>query len=155
MRAFPVSEINGDIRALLDIMEKIMRSESGAGLAAPQIGVLLRVLVFVEIKKGEPGVVYKMINPKIVSKSDFTVSIEEACLSVQGANGPVFVDVMRPESVVVEWTGENGELATKEFGGFAARAVQHELDHLDGVLFIDHLSSVKREMVIRKVKKRK
>ena len=152
MQAAPVREINNDVRALLDIMEKIMCTESGAGLAAPQVGVLARMLVFVEERGGE---VFKAINPKIISRSENTVFINEGCLSIQGADGPVFTDVERPESVVVEWTNENGELVTKEFGGFASRVIQHEMDHLDGTLFIDHLSSVKREMIMRKVKKRK
>ena len=155
MRAEPVREINDDVRSLLAKMEDIMRSEMGAGLAAPQVGILLRMLIFVEIKKGGTGGLYKMLNPKIVASSDSTVAIEEGCLSVQGENGPVFVNVLRPESVVVEWTDENGALMKKEFGGYAARAVQHEIDHLDGILFVDRLSSVKREMVMRKVKKRK
>jgi peptide deformylase len=155
-KSAPVAEVDGEIRAALDEMEQIMRAESGAGLAAPQVGVLKRMLIFMEIRKrGEPGIVYKIINPKIVSRSEKTCVIEEGCLSVQGPSGPVFAGVERPESVVVEWTDENGARREKEFGGFAARALLHEIDHLDGILFIDYLSSAKREMVMRKVKKRK
>ena len=155
-RAIPVVEINDDIRETLSTMEKIMLEERGAGLAAPQVGILLRMLVFLELdKKGNPSLIYKCINPKIISHSNNNVVMEEACLSIQGPNGPVFTNVERPESVVIEWKDENGILQTKEFHGYASRAVQHEIDHLDGVLFIDYLSSAKREMVMRKVKKKK
>jgi peptide deformylase len=155
-KAEPVEKVTDEIRETLDEMEKIMRAESGAGLAAPQVGILKRMLVFMEIKKrGDEGIVHKIINPKIISESEKTCVIEEGCLSVQGPNGPVFAGVERPESVVVEWTDENGEEQARKFGGFAARALLHEIDHLDGILFIDYLSSAKREMVMRKVKKRK
>ncbi|MDR3208369.1 MAG: peptide deformylase [Rickettsiales bacterium] len=154
-KAAPVSEVNDGIRATLDKMERTMRAENGAGLAAPQVGVLLRMLVFADIGKRGSGVVYKIINPKIVSRSEKQIVIDEACLSIQGPNGPVFADVRRPESVLVEWTDETGRTRREEFGGYASRAIQHEMDHLDGILFIDYLSSAKREMVMRKVKKRK
>ncbi|MDR1071296.1 MAG: peptide deformylase [Rickettsiales bacterium] len=152
-KASPVAEVNGEIRALLDKMEKIMREENGAGLAAPQVGILLRMLVFVDVESR--GAAYKIINPKILSKSETLAAIEEGCLSIQGPNGPVFAVVERPETVLVEWTDENGGTRRQEFGGYASRAIQHEMDHLDGILFIDYLSSAKREMVMRKVKKRK
>jgi peptide deformylase len=154
--AAPVEKITDDVRRTLDMMERIMRGESGAGLAAPQVGILKRMLVFMEIKKrGEAGIAHRVINPKILSRSEKKRLMEEGCLSVQGPNGPVFANVERPESIVVEWTDENGERQKKEFGGLAARALLHEIDHLDGVLFIDYLSSAKREMVMRKVRKRK
>ena len=154
--AKPVVKIDDNLRQVLNEMELIMNNERGAGLAGPQVGILQRILVFVDIDKyGEKGQVYKVINPSIISKSNKTVSLEEGCLSIQGPDGPVFSNVERPESVVVEWTDENGNHQEKEFSGFSGRAVQHEIDHLDGVLFIDYLSSIKREMVIRKAKKRK
>ena len=155
-KAKPVDVIDDNVRDVLDQMEKIMRGERGAGLAAPQVGVLKRMLVFMEFeKRGGKGIVHKCVNPKIVSLSKELVIIEEACLSIQGLGGPVFANVERPESVVIEWTDETGAIRKKEFSGFASRAVQHEIDHLDGILFIDYLSSAKREMVMRKVKKRK
>jgi peptide deformylase len=153
-KAQPVAVIDDNVRAILAEMEKVMRAERGAGLAAPQVGILSRMLVFMEID-GDESVVHRLINPKIISRSESRVVINEACLSVQGPNGPVFADVERPESIVVEWTDENGATQTREFSGFASRAIQHEIDHLDGVLFIDYLSSAKREMVMRKVKKKK
>jgi peptide deformylase len=155
-KAWPVPEVNGDVRKALDKMERIMRAENGAGLAAPQVGLMLRMLVFVEIeKRDDTAVVYKMVNPKIISRSASLVDMDEGCLSIQGPDGPVFANVRRPESVVVEWTDTDGTRKRREFSGYASRAVQHEIDHLDGILFIDYLSSAKREMVMRKVKKRK
>ena len=153
--AAPVREINDDVRAQLSAMEKLMREESGIGLAAPQVGISKRMLVFIELDEtGERKNVYKIINPKIVSRSEEFIELEEGCLSVQGPNGPVFAPVSRPKSVTVEWTDENGAHMIRDFDGFAARAIQHEMDHLDGILFIDYLSTVKREMVMKKVKKR-
>jgi peptide deformylase len=154
-KAAPVAKVDDKIREILSEMEKIMRAESGAGLAAPQVGILKRMLIFLEIEKhGEKITVYKCVNPKIISCSEKRVAIDEGCLSVQGPDGPIFAGVDRPESVVAEWIDENGAMQKKEFSGYAARAIQHEIDHLDGILFIDYLSSAKREMVMRKVKKR-
>ena len=151
-RAAPVEKIDGEILRVLSDMEKILEDESGAGLAAPQVGIPLRMLLFAEQRGGK---IFKAINPKILSKSEEKIVMSEGCLSVQGPDGPVFADVERPESVVAEWTDETGAARKKEFSGFAARVLQHEIDHLDGVLFVDYLSSAKREMVMRKVKKRK
>ena len=96
-----------------------------------------------------------MINPKIISKSEETCVMEEGCLSVLGADGlPVYSNVRRPESVTVEWTNENGNKVQTQMSGVLARIVQHETDHLDGVLFVDYLSGAKREMLMRKVNRR-
>ncbi|MDR2769857.1 MAG: peptide deformylase [Rickettsiales bacterium] len=152
--AAPVPVVDDSIRGMLGQMEKIMRAESGAGLAAPQVGKPVRALVFIELKKrGEAGTVHKIINPKIIRASEKKCRMEEGCLSIQGTDGPVFADVERPESVEVEYLDEHGQKHAREWSGFAARAVLHEIDHLDGILFIDHLSSAKREMIMRKVKK--
>lgn len=150
----PVVEITPEMRKIMDEMVEMMESEKGVGLAAPQVGISSRFVVIKEIKgRGDKGTIIKMINPRIVSYSDDLVEMEEGCLSVLGPDGPVYANVVRPDAVVAEWMDENGTPQTKKFSGFSARIVQHELDHLDGVLFIDHLSSVKREMVMRKVKK--
>ena len=149
----PVDDINGDILQNLDEMVEMMRAQSGVGLAAPQVGITKRFLVMMNPENEQ---VFKMINPKILSRSEKTVVIEEGCLSVLGGdNLPVYADVARPETVVVEWTDEQGKKQTAEMSGMCARIVQHETDHLDGVLFIDYLSPVKREMVMRKVRRRK
>lgn len=97
-----------------------------------------------------------MINPKILTRSDALCTMEEGCLSVLGNdNLPVYANVTRPESVDVEWTDENGKILRAKMSGLPARIVQHETDHLDGVLFIDYLSPVHRQMLMRKVRKRK
>lgn len=148
-----VVDITAQLQAVLDEMTQMMREQNGVGLAAPQVGILQRFIVMMD---PDTETVYKMINPRIVSKSDKTINMEEGCLSVLGPdNLPVFAHVVRPESVVVEWTDETGKKCAAEMSGVPARIVQHETDHLDGVLFIDHLASVRREMVMRKVRKRK
>lgn len=148
-----VADITPELLGTLDEMVEMMRAQNGVGLAAPQVGVLQRFLVMMD---PDTETVYKMINPRIVSHSDKTANMEEGCLSVLGPdNLPVFAYVTRPASVVVEWTDETGAACAAEMSGVPARIVQHETDHLDGVLFIDHLASVRREMVMRKVRKRK
>ena len=147
----PVESITPDLLATMDEMVEMMREQNGVGLAAPQVGILSRFLVMMD---PDTETVYKMINPKIVSYGDKHCTMEEGCLSVLGNDGlPVFANVSRPESVVVSWTDENGENKTAQMSGLPGRIVQHETDHLDGKLFIDYLSPIKREMLMRKVKK--
>ena len=145
----PVDDITPELLKTMDEMEKMMREQNGVGLAAPQIGVTQRFLVMMD---PETERVYRMINPKIISKSAETCIMEEGCLSVLGAdNLPVYANVCRPSGVNVEWTDEHGNKKSAELSGTVARIVQHETDHLDGILFVDYLSGVKREMVMRKV----
>lgn len=148
-----VDEITPSLCATLNEMADMMREQNGVGLAAPQVGILSRFIVMMD---PDTETVYKMINPRIVSFSDKTCDMEEGCLSVLGAdNLPVFSHVVRPASVVVEWTDPSGKKCGAEMSGLPARIVQHETDHLDGKLFIDYLSPVRREMVMRKVRRRK
>lgn len=145
----PVADITPAILNTMDEMVKMMHEQNGVGLAAPQVGITQRFLVMMD---PETNVVYRMINPEIVFKSDETCVMEEGCLSVLGPDGlPVYSNVRRPESVDVKWTDENGKEMSACMSGVPARIVQHETDHLDGVLFIDYLSGVKREMLMRKV----
>ena len=147
----PVENITPEILTTLDEMVAMMREQNGVGLAAPQVGILSRFLVMMD---PDSETVYKMINPRIISASNNTCTMEEGCLSVLGNDGlPVFANVTRPESVIVEWTDEAGNKKTAQMSGVPARIAQHETDHLDGKLFIDHLSPVRREMLMRKVKK--
>ena len=149
----PVENITPDVLAALDEMAEMMREQNGVGLATPQVGIARRFLVMMD---PDTETVYKMINPRIVSFSDETCRMEEGCLSVLGPdNLPVFAHVTRPAAVVVEWTDERGQKQGAEMSGIPARIVQHETDHLDGRLFIDLLAPVRREMVMRKVRKRK
>ena len=149
----PVDAITPEILRNMDEMVKMMSEQNGVGLAAPQVGVLQRFLVMMNPDTNE---VFKMINPVILSRSDETVVMEEGCLSVLGPDGlPVYANVTRPAVVTVEWTDVDGNRRAAEMSGLPARIVQHETDHLDGILFIDYLSPVKREMVMRKVRRRK
>ena len=148
----PVSDITPELIRTMDEMVNMMKDQNGVGLAAPQVGFKQRFLVMMDPESCE---IYRMINPTILSKSDATCVMEEGCLSVLGPDGlPVYSNVRRPESVEVEWTDENGDKKTAKMTGVPARIVQHETDHLDGILFIDYLSGVKREMVMRKVRRR-
>ena len=148
----PVSDITSELLSTMDEMVKIMQSQNGVGLAAPQVGITKRFLVMMD---PDTNVIYRMINPEIISRSDETCVMEEGCLSVLGADGlPVYAHVRRPSSVVVEWTDETGAKKTAQMAGTIARIVQHESDHLDGILFVDYLSGVKREMLMRKVNRR-
>ncbi|MBQ8294313.1 MAG: peptide deformylase [Alphaproteobacteria bacterium] len=149
----PVDKITPEILDVLDQMVDMMVAQNGVGLAAPQVGILSRFLVMMD---PDTEIIYKMINPKILSRSTDTTNMEEGCLSVLGSdNLPVYAHVSRPSSVVVEWTDENGTVQTAQMSGVPARIVQHETDHLDGKLFIDYLSPVRREMLMRKVRRRK
>ena len=149
----PVEHITDDILATLDEMVAMMDEQNGVGLAAPQVGILSRFLVMMD---PDSETVFRMINPEIVSYGSDTCTMEEGCLSVLGNDGlPVFANVTRPSSVVVRWTDETGADKMAEMSGLPARIVQHETDHLDGKLFIDYLSPVRREMLMRKVKKLK
>ncbi|MBQ9540492.1 MAG: peptide deformylase [Alphaproteobacteria bacterium] len=149
----PVDEINDELRATMDTMVAMMREQSGVGLAAPQVGITRRFLVMMT---PDDEKIFKMINPRIVSYGDKTCTMEEGCLSVLGGdNLPVYANVTRPESVVVEWTDETGKQLSAEMSGVPARIVQHETDHLDGKLFIDYLSGARREMVMRRVRRHK
>ena len=145
----PVEKIDADLLQTLDTMVDMMREQSGVGLAAPQVGITKRFLVMMTPDN-------EKINPQITSHSEKTCVMEEGCLSVLGGdNLPVYANVTRPESVTVEWTDENGQHMSAEMSGIPARIVQHETDHLNGVLFIDYLSGARREMVMRKVRRHK
>lgn len=151
----PVGKIDSNVLGTLREMVVMMEQQNGVGLAAPQIGVLQRFLVMkCKMGKDKEPQVYKMINPSISEMSEEIIEMEEGCLSVLGPDDmPVFADVKRPKSVNVDWTDETGEKHSQRLSGYAARIVQHETDHLDGILFIDYLSSAKRAMVMAKVNK--
>lgn len=147
----PVDNITPELLLTMDEMVDMMREQNGVGLAAPQVGILSRFLVMMD---PDSETVYRMINPRIISYGSDTCTMEEGCLSVLGNDGlPVFANVSRPDSVVVEWTDEAGDKKMAQMSGTPARIVQHETDHLDGKLFIDYLSPLRREMLMRKVKK--
>jgi len=132
-------------------MLETMYDAPGIGLAAPQIGILDRVIVMDCAREEEEPRPLVMFNPKIVAASDDTNVYEEGCLSIPEQ----YAEVTRPKIVQVEWMDTNGNAQSEEFDGLWATCVQHEIDHLDGKLFIDHLKPLKRQMITRKMQKLK
>ncbi len=145
----PVKEITDQLRKTLDDMLETMYAAPGVGLAAPQVGLLKRMVVIDVTRDDEPKKPYKMINPVITAHSEETTVHDEGCLSVPEQYAPV----ERFETVTVEYTDENGTKQTLNADGLLAICIQHELEHLEGTLFIDHLSKVKRDMIVRRVEK--
>ena len=133
-------------------MVDIMLSAPGVGLAANQIGILKKI-VSVNIRDEEKKTdnIYVLFNPKIKSYSKDKVSMEEGCLSLPKQ----YADIERSESITVEYINEKNEIVEEKKNGFEARVLQHEIDHLSGKLFVDYLSSLKRNMIIRRVQKLK
>ena len=145
-----VGEITPEIRALAADMLETMYDAPGVGLAAPQVGVMKRVLVMDCIKDGPPQPM-ALINPTVVWSSEDTSTYEEGCLSIPDQ----YAEVKRPASVRVAWTDLDGAAQERDFVGLWATCVQHEIDHLDGKLFIDYLGPLKRQMITRKMEKLK
>src|SRR6267378_6452319 len=145
----PIETVDTDVRQLMDDMLETMYAAPGIGLAAPQVGVLKRVIVLdidrEEVKTG-PLV---LANPEIIEVSDEDVSYEEGCLSVPEH----YSDVVRPAKVRVRYLDREGAQHELACEGLLATCVQHEIDHLDGILFIDHISALKRNMILRKLLK--
>jgi peptide deformylase len=140
----PVERIDDSILKLLDEMAEVMYQKDGVGLAAPQVGVSKRILV-ADIGDG----LLHMINPEIIRKDGEEKTVEEGCLSFPG----IRLDISRPESVVVSSLNEKGERVEIKAEGMWARVFQHEIDHLDGVLFIDRINSLQRVLLRPKLKK--
>jgi len=146
----PVAEITDEVRRLAADMLETMYAAPGIGLAAPQVGVTRRVLVMDCIKDGPPEPMV-LINPVTVWESEDVSTYEEGCLSIPEQ----YADVKRPASVTVRWTDLEGAAQERTFEGLWATCVQHEMDHLDGKLFIDYLGPLKRQMITRKMEKLK
>ncbi len=147
----PVESVDAEIRALVADMIETMYDADGIGLAAIQVGVAKRVLVMdIDQRDGEknPRV---FINPVITWASEETETMEEGCLSVP----EIWDDVERPKAIKAEYLDGEGNTQTLEADGLLAVCLQHEMDHLDGVLFLDHLSKLKRSMALRKLTKAK
>ena len=142
-----VGAVTDEIRALIDDLFETMRAAKGVGLAANQIGVARRVAV-VDIGEEDPPPLV-LINPVIVERGEEDETAEEGCLSIP----EIFGDVTRQLRVVVEALDQDGKRSRTEAHGYKARAIQHEIDHLDGILFLDHLSAVKRGLLLSKWKK--
>ena len=143
-----VDAITPDIDRLIDDMIETMYAAPGVGLAATQVGLPLRVFV-VDISVGrDPNGLITMINPEFVERDGVQLE-EEGCLSVPGFNATV----MRPMRAVVKGLDRHGERLQIEGTGLLARAFQHEMDHLDGALFVDRLRGIKRDLIVRKIQK--
>lgn len=145
----PVEAINSDIKKLAQDMFETMYDAPGIGLAAIQIGVPLKMLVIDLAKEDEPKAPQIFINPEVVAKSDERSVYEEGCLSIPD----YYAEVERPASVTVRFIDGNGKEQEVQADGLLATCLQHEIDHLNGVLFIDYISKLKRDMVVRKFKK--
>jgi len=135
---------------LAEEMMDIMIRAPGVGLAANQIGVLKKIVTInIQDKEKNLEKKYVLFNPKIIFSSKETVIMEEGCLSIPEQ----FADIERPKEIIVEYTSEKKKLVKKRIDGVEARVLQHEIDHLSGKLFVDYLSSLKRNIMIKKVKK--
>lgn len=145
----PVERIDDPLRKLADDMLETMYEAPGIGLAAIQIGEPLRMLVIDLAKEDEKPAPQVFINPEIVSRSDERSVYEEGCLSIP----EYYAEVERPASVLVRFLDRDGKEQEIDADGLLATCVQHEIDHLNGVLFIDHISKLKRDMVVKKFKK--
>ena len=146
-KAAIVKPVDDAVRTLVDDLFETMRAARGVGLAANQIGVARRVAV-VDVGEDDPPSLV-LINPVIVERGDGLETAEEGCLSIPD----IFGDVERHARVVVEALDRDGRSYRAAATGYKARAIQHEIDHLDGILFLDHLSAVKRGLLVAKWKK--
>ncbi|WP_174234491.1 peptide deformylase [Sulfitobacter sp. SK012] len=148
----PVVDLTDELRSLADDMLSTMYDAPGVGLAAPQVGVLSRLIVLDCVKaEGETPRPLIMFNPKIVGVSEEMNTYEEGCLSIPEQ----FADVTRPAEVEVTWMDRDGKEMREEMDQLWATCVQHEIDHLDGKLFIDHIKPLRRQMITRKMVKLK
>ena len=160
-RSEPVKEVNDEIKKLAEDMLETMYANNGIGLAAVQVGVMKRVIV-VDVEWGssryegddketKPGKPIVLINPEIVGESDDISTYNEGCLSFPDQ----YSEVTRPEVVTIRYLDKDGKEQTKKVDGLLATCIQHEIDHINGVVFVDHISKLKRDMILRKLKKAK
>ncbi|MDH4439254.1 MAG: peptide deformylase [Rhizobium sp.] len=145
----PVERVDSELNQLVDDMLETMYEAPGIGLAAVQVGVPRRLLVIDLAKEGEEPAPLVFINPKVIRSSDDRSSYEEGCLSIPD----YYAEVERPAAITVTSLDRTGKEVTTEADGLLATCLQHEIDHLEGVLFIDHISRLKREMVIKRFTK--
>ena len=147
--ASPVEKITNATKRLLDDMAETMYNAPGIGLAGPQIGELQRLIVMDCSRDDETDELWQMINPVIIQSSEESSILEEGCLSIPGHSS----EVTRPDWVELKFIDINGKQQEIRAEGLLAACIQHEIDHLNGILFIDHISKLKRDMIWRKVLK--
>jgi peptide deformylase len=150
-KAEPVAQVDARLRKLMDDMLETMYIAPGIGLAAPQVGVLERVIVLDLAHEGEQPQPLRMANPELLWVSDEDAVYNEGCLSVPEH----YADVTRPAKIKVRYLDENNKTVERDAEGLLATCIQHEMDHLDGILFIDHLTALKRNIILRKLLKAK
>jgi peptide deformylase len=146
-----VDAVDDDIRRLMDDMLETMYAAPGVGLAAPQVGISKRVIVVDVARTGDAPEPMQMANPEIIEASSERSTVEEGCLSLPEH----FAEVKRPERVRIRYLDRENEIRERDMDGFLATCIQHEMDHLDGILFVDHISGLKRGMILRKLTKLK
>jgi len=147
----PVEKVDDVIRKLMDDMLETMYSVPGIGLAAIQVGVPKRIIVLDVSKDPEKKESMYFVNPEIISTSKNNVTYEEGCLSVPGQ----FAEIDRPDSCLIKYLDYNGNSKELKTEGLLATCIQHEIDHLEGILFIDYLSKLKKSMITKKLSKQK
>jgi len=147
----PVDRVDAEIARLMDDMLETMHEAPGIGLAAPQVGVDKRVIVLDVARRDEAPNPIRMANPELVAASETLVGHDEGCLSLPEH----YAEVIRPARVAVRYLDEHDRRQEIEADGLLAVCVQHEMDHLDGILFVDHISALKRNMILRKLRKAK
>ena len=144
-----VQVVNNDIQNLLEDMLQVMYRSNGIGLAAPQVGILKRLIVMDCSDKNTKKEPLKFVNPEILNLSSDKSEFEEGCLSLPTQ----YAKVERPSNMEVEYKDENGNKYRKSFSGIEATCLQHEIDHLNGKLFVDHISKLKKNRIIKKLEK--
>jgi peptide deformylase len=147
--AAPVERVDADVLRLAEDMLETMYRAPGVGLAAPQVGISRRIFVMDAAREEEPPAPRVFLNPEIVASGEAMRVYEEGCLSIP----EIFAEVERPAAVVVRYLGQDGEIKEERLAGHEATVAQHEIDHLNGILFIDHLSRLKRAVLVRKFRK--
>jgi peptide deformylase len=151
VKAKRVAAVDGEVRRLMDDMLETMYRAPGIGLAAPQVGSALRVIVVDCAREGEPKQPYKIANPEILWQSEELATYNEGCLSLPEH----YADVTRPAEIRLRYLDEQNEIRELHAKGLLATCIQHEMDHLEGVLFVDHISPLKRNIILRKLAKAK
>ena len=146
-----VAKVDDATRKLMDDMLETMYAAPGIGLAAIQVGVRKRIIVLDAAREGEPKQPMLLVNPEIVWAADEDQIVEEGCLSFPEQ----FAEVARPAAIRVRYLDYYGDLREIEASGLLAVCIQHEMDHLEGVLFVDHISALKRNMILRRLIKAK
>ena len=150
-KSLTVKIVDEDLQKLMDDMLETMYAAPGIGLAAIQVGVLKRIIVLDIAPKDKPKNPMYFINPEIVTKSENSSTYEEGCLSVPGQ----FAEINRPDKCHIKYLDYYGQPKEIKADGMLATCIQHEIDHLEGILFIDYLSKLKKSMIIKKLSKQK